>query len=110
MNKYKELPWAAPYVGPAARRLTADQARLAFGEYHYDAQAIYVSCGDGYVRRVVLEDEARANTMTFIFTGGMCANGHLALRKLRVNSTPECMICRRQAKRRARKRKQDSQI
>ena len=105
MNSYDDLPWAASYVGPAARHLTVEEARLAFGEC-YDHQATYICSGDGYARRVVTEDDAIANGLTSIFTGALCQNGHIAPRKLRKNSTPECMDCRRQAKRRARRKKQ----
>ena len=103
------LPWATPFTSlTAGTVLSATQSLGAFGPIHFDEAATYICSGDGYARRVVTEDDARANGLNFIFTGALCQNIHLAPRKLRRRGTAECMSCRRQAKRRARLKKQDS--
>lgn len=109
---FDTLPWAVPYNGPAGHELSEDEAELAFGQQHWDESAIYTADGKGFARRVVLTDEAHATGLKFIFTGRACGKGHIAPRRLHLNSArggDDCVQCRRNRKYRAKRMKNQAQ-
>lgn len=92
---------------PRGHVLSPAEAAELFGDAN-DQSAAYSVSDDGMARRHVSENEARENSLGWIFDGRECRHGHLAPRKRRPNDDKrgnECMACRAGAKRRARLRK-----
>lgn len=100
---HNQRPYAVKIAIPTGS-LDAALARLVFGDDYLWGE-MYFSDGT-YVRRIVLEDEARTADLRFYFDGKPCRHGHIAPRKLRRGRRQtECMECRRINRKRAAERR-----